>query len=253
MIDLAKELTNRGDYAAVMLSVEVGSAFPDQPDIAEAAILDVWQDASKFWLPIDLHPPVWPEAPSGRKINAALSYWAQTSPRPLVVLIDEIDSLQNQTLISILRQLRDGFPRRPQGFPHALGLIGMRDVRDYKVRSRDSDRLNTASPFNIKAESLTLSNFSFEEVQELYLQHTEATGQIFTLEAICHAFYLTDGQPWLVNALARQATTILVKEVTQPITIDVIKQAKEILIQRQDTHLDSLGERLREDRVKAII
>ncbi|UJS03390.1 hypothetical protein [Cylindrospermopsis raciborskii] len=94
-----------------MLSVEVGSAFPDQPDIAEAVILDVWQDASKFWFPIDLHPPVWPEASSGRKVNAALSYWAQTSPRPLVVFIDEIDSLQNQTLISVLRQLRDGFPR----------------------------------------------------------------------------------------------------------------------------------------------
>ncbi|MFM7192725.1 MAG: hypothetical protein ACKOX2_18225, partial [Microcystaceae cyanobacterium] len=31
------------------------------------------------------------------------------------------------------------------------------------------------------------------------------------------------------------------------------EQAKEILIQRQDTHLDSLAERLREDRVKALI
>ena len=253
MIALAQELTERGDYTAVMLSVEVGSAFPDQPDIAEAAILDAWQDASKFWLPADLHPPTWPEAPSGRKINAALGLWAQTSPRSLVVFIDEIDSLQNQTLISVLRQLRDGFPRRPQGFPHSLGLIGMRDVRDYKVKSGGSDRLNTASPFNIKAESLTLANFSFEEVQELYQQHTEATGQIFTPEALHHVFYLTNGQPWLVNALARQATTVVVKDVNQPITIDVIKQAKEILIQRQDTHLDSLAERLREDRVKAII
>ena len=253
MIALAQELTERGDYTAVMLSVEVGSAFPDQPDIAEAAILDAWQDASKFWLPADLHPPTWPEAPSGRKINAALGLWAQTSPRSLVVFIDEIDSLQNQTLISVLRQLRDGFPRRPQGFPHSLGLIGMRDVRDYKVKSGGSDRLNTASPFNIKAESLTLANFSFEEVQELYHQHTETTGQIFTPEAIHHAFYLTDGQPWLVNALARQATQVLVKDITQPITIEVINQAKEILIQRQDTHLDSLAERLKEPRVQGII
>ena len=253
MIALAQELTERGDYTAVMLSVEVGSAFPDQPDIAEAAILDAWQDASKFWLPADLHPPTWPEAPSGRKINAALGLWAQTSPRSLVVFIDEIDSLQNQTLISVLRQLRDGFPRRPQGFPHSLGLIGMRDVRDYKVKSGGSDRLNTASPFNIKAESLTLANFSFEEVQELYHQHTETTGQIFTPEAIHHAFYLTDGQPWLVNALARQATQVLVKDITQPITIEVINQAKEILIQRQDTHLDSLAERLKEPRVQGVI
>ncbi|MBA4446178.1 hypothetical protein FHL01_12825, partial [Cylindrospermopsis raciborskii CS-506_C] len=62
-----------------------------------------------------------------------------------------------------------------------------------------------------------------------------------------------DGQPWLVNALARQATQVLVKDITQPITAEVINRAKEILIQRQDTHLDSLAERLREDRVKTII
>ena len=129
----------------------------------------------------------------------------------------------------------------------------MRDVRDYKVKAGGSERLNTASPFNVKVESLTLGNFTFEDVKKLYHQHTEATGQIFTPEALEQAFYLTDGQPWLVNALARQATEYLVKDVNQPITLEVIEQAKEILIQRQDTHLDSLAERLRETRVKNII
>jgi len=64
---------------------------------------------------------------------------------------------------------------------------------------------------------------------------------------------LTDGQPWLVNALARQATQFLIKDVSQPITQEVIEQAKEILIQRQDTHLDSLSEKLHEQRVQTII
>ncbi|PNK03574.1 polyketide biosynthesis operon protein CyrO, partial [Cylindrospermopsis raciborskii S07] len=134
--------------------------------------------------------------------------WAMASPLPLVVFLDEIDSLEDQTLISILRQLRAGYPNRPQGFPHSVGLIGMRDVRDYKVKSGGSERLNTSSPFNIKAESLTLSNFSFTDVQNLYEQHTTATGQVFTPEAVQQAYYLTDGQPWLVNALARQATQV---------------------------------------------
>jgi hypothetical protein len=253
MLSLAQELTASGNYTAVMVSVEVGSVFPDQPDIAEDAILSAWRDGIDFWLPPELQPLSWPEVSHGQRIGAFLKAWAQSSPRPLVFLIDEIDSLQNQTLISILRQLRDGFPRRPQGFPHSLALIGMRDVRDYKVASGGSDRLNSSSPFNIKVESFTLSNFTFKEVQKLYHQHTEATGQIFTTDAIERAFYLTDGQPWLVNAIARQVTEFLAKDVTIPITVDLIDQAKEILIQRQDTHLDSLAERLREDRVKAII
>ncbi|TPX29285.1 ATP-binding protein [Cylindrospermopsis raciborskii] len=251
MIALAQELTDSGEYTAVMLSVEVGSVFPDEPERAERAILGSWQDAIDIWLPEDLHPPFDPER--RETIGAFLKSWAKSSPRPLVVFIDEIDSLQNQTLISVLRQLRDGFPRRPRGFPHSVGLIGMRDVRDYKVKSGGSERLNTSSPFNIKAESLTLSNFSFTDVQNLYEQHTTATGQVFTPEAVQQAYYLTDGQPWLVNALARQATQVLVQDVNEPITAEVINQAKEILIQRQDTHLDSLAERLREERVKTII
>ena len=253
MLALAQELTDSGQYTAVMVSVEVGAVFPHQPDQAEVAILRSWQDAIDIWLPEDLHPPFDPEGREGQNMSLFLKQWAKSSSRPLVIFIDEIDSLQDQTLISVLRKLRDGYPRRPQGFPHSLGLIGMRDVRDYKIKSGGSDRLNTSSPFNIKVESLTLKNFSFEEVKTLYQQHTEATGQIFTPEAIQHAFYLTDGQPWLVNALARQATEFLVEEVTQPITIGVIEQAKEILIQRQDTHLDSLVERLQETRVKRII
>lgn len=38
-----------------------------------------------------------------------------------------------------------------------------------------------------------------------------------------------------------------------PITAADVERAKEILIERQDTHLDSLAERLREPRVRAII
>uniref|UniRef100_UPI00334118D2 AAA-like domain-containing protein n=1 Tax=Prochlorothrix hollandica TaxID=1223 RepID=UPI00334118D2 len=253
MLALAQELTNSGDYTAVMLSLEVGAPFSQDPHKGEQAILEEWKQAIKFYLPKDLHPPYWPDSETDSALGTTLSEWAAHSPRPLVIFLDEIDSLMDNMLISILRQLRSGFPRRPKGFPHSLALIGMRDIRDYKVKSGGSDRLNTASPFNIKSESLTLANFSFEEVKNLYQQHTEATGQIFTPDAVQHTFYLTDGQPWLVNALARQAIQYLVKDVTKPITIEVIKHAKEILIKRQDTHLDSLAERLREDRVKAII
>ncbi|WP_414521384.1 ATP-binding protein, partial [Umezakia ovalisporum] len=253
MLTLAQELTASGKYTAVMVSAEVGSAFPHQPEVAEQSILGAWREAARFWLPKELEPLVWPNALPGQRINAALTAWAEASVRPLVVFIDEIDSLQNETLITVLRQLRDGFPRRPQGFPQCVALIGMRDVRDYKVDSGGTDRLNTSSPFNIKVRSLTLSNFTLEDVKSLYEEHTAATGQIFTPEATEHAYYLTQGQPWLVNALAKEVTEYLAEDVNIAITVDLINEAKDILIQRQDTHLDSLAERLREDRVKAII
>jgi hypothetical protein len=253
MLALAQELTASGAYTSVMVSAEVGATFPDEPEKAEEIILAAWRDAADFWLPDELHPPIYDRHQLPQRIGNFLKVWSEASPRPLVIFIDEIDSLQNQTLMTVLRQLRDGFPRRPLGFPQSVALVGMRDVRDYKYASGGSDRLNTSSPFNIKVRSFTLSNFTLEDVRNLYQQHTDATGQIFTPEAVDLAFHLTQGQPWLVNAIAKEIIEYIVKDPAIPITAELVNQAKEILIKRQDTHLDSLAERLREDRVRAII
>ncbi len=253
MLALAQQLTASGQYTALMVSAEVGAPFPHDPGMAERAMLGNWRDNAEDRLPEALHPPVWPAAEPGRQVQAALRAWAKASPRPLVILIDEIDALRDETLVSVLRQLRSGYPNRPASFPQSIALIGVRDVRDYKVAAGGSTRLNTSSPFNIKVESLTLENFTPAEVAQLYQQHTDETGQVFTQTAVERAFYLTQGQPWLVNALARQIVEIIAPNPAEEITPDHMNRAKEILIQRQDTHLDSLASILREDRVRAVI
>jgi hypothetical protein len=253
MLALAQELTASGQYTAVMLSLEVGAAFSDDLGAAELAILGEWKQSIRFRLPKDMQPNEWLDAEAGVRIGTNLSNWAEQSSSPLIVFLDEIDALSNETLISVLRQIRSGFPNRPQGFPQSVALVGMRDVRDYKYASGGSDRLNTSSPFNIKVRSFTLSNFTLEDVRNLYQQHTEATGQIFTSEAVDLAFHLTQGQPWLVNAIAKEIVEYITKDPAIPITAELVNEAKEILIKRQDTHLDSLAERLREDRVRVII
>ncbi|NER51938.1 MAG: ATP-binding protein, partial [Symploca sp. SIO1A3] len=253
MLELAQQLTASGKYTAVMVSAEVGAAFPNDPGAAEKAILGSWRDSVEGYLPTELHPPTWPDADPGVRLHSALKVWAEASPRPLVIFIDEIDALRDETLISVLRQLRSGYPHRPKRFPQALALIGVRDVRDYKVASGGSKRLNTSSPFNIKIKSLTLRNFTLAEVAQLYQQHTAATGQVFTTDAVEQAFALTQGQPWLVNALAKEIVEELVRDPAQNITLEHIEEAKEILIQRQDTHLDSLTSLLRQEQVRSII
>lgn len=253
MLALAQQLTASGSYTAIMLSAEVGAAFSHEPGMAENAMLTAWRSAAKFRLPLELQPPAWPDAPPGQRIGLALSAWAEQACRPLVIFIDEIDALQDEALITVLRQLRSGYPDRPEGFPHSLALIGVRDVRDYKVAAGGSDRLNTSSPFNIKVKSLTLRNFTQDEVKQLYEQHTAATGQAFEADAVRCVFALTQGQPWLVNALAKEVTEELLPDASSPIAREHIEAAKEVLIERQDTHLDSLASLLREDRVQAVI
>jgi hypothetical protein len=253
MLALAKQLTASGQYTAVMVSAEVGQPFGNDVGKAELAILSSWRRATTVRLPPELHPPDWPSAEAGGRIQAALQAWAIASPRPLVFLLDEIDALQGEALSSVLRQLRDGFPDRPEGFPQSIGLIGLRDVRDYKIAAGGSQKLNTASPFNIKVESLIIRDFSPAEVAQLYGQHTQATGQVFTSEALELAYQLTMGQPWLVNALARQCVEVVAPDPATAIEPHHVNIAKENLIRRNDTHLDSLSDRLREPRIRSVL
>jgi hypothetical protein len=191
---------------------------------------------------------------SGGSLQEVLEKWSRVSDKPIVLFIDEIDSLVGDTLISVLRQLRAGYNERPDNFPQSVCLIGVRDVRDYRIWSESENNMVLGgSAFNIKAESLVLSSFSLEQIRDLYGQHAQETGQKFTDEAIEYAYYLTQGQPWLVNALAYQACFRDIIDHSKSITKDIIESAKEALIKRRDTHIDVLVDRLQESRVSKII
>ncbi len=193
-----------------------------------------------------------PIAKSG--VSAFLRFWAQESPKPLAIFFDEFDGLVGDTLITFLKQFRTGYTKRPKNFPQTICLIGVRDLRDYKVKTKEQEELGVLySPFNIKAESLLLPDFSLENVKTLYKQHTEETGQAFTEEAIEYAFNQTQGQPWLVNALAYQACFRDVQDRSCEITLEVMQRAKEALIKRCDTHIDALLDKLLEPRVRYIV
>ncbi len=81
------------------------------------------------------------------------------------------------------------------------------------------------------------------------------TGQAFAEGVLARVWELTRGQPWLVNALGYEACFELKagRDRTRPISAELIEQAKENLIQRRETHLDQLADKLREERVRRVI
>ena len=190
----------------------------------------------------------------GSRLGDYLRTWSASLSVPLVLLLDEADVVTGPAMVSLLRQLRDGFMDRGVGkFPTSVALIGMRDLRDYVVQSKDGRFVNPGSPFNIKAASVTLRNFNAQEVAELVAQHTEETGQAFAPDAVEALARITDGQPYLVNALADICVTHLVPDRAQTITGRNVDDAREQLILARTTHLDSLAERLKEPRVAHIV
>jgi hypothetical protein len=263
-----KALTDKinfdGFYYALYCSLEVSQ---DATDV-ETAIEDivVWINRSLKLSPIkSINELALPGVPlsdlaASEKVAAMINYLSVSLDKDLVIFFDEADCISGSgPLVSFLRQIRLGYNNRYDStkskFPKSMALVGMRDIRDYLVQVRpEEESRGIASPFNIKSESLTLANFTYEEIKTLYRQHTEAAGQIFTDEAIERAWHWTEGQPWLVNALAKEVVVKQLKNnYTAVITDSNIDKAAHSLILRNDTHFDSLKERLKEPRVKRVI
>ncbi len=263
---LARELTAAGRYASQLASCETARTAGDDVDRAVNVVVRAIEIEAGRDLPQELRPPPAESVhhvDAETRLNSYLGSWCQLCPRPVVLFLDEIDALAGKSLLAVLQQLRAGYRSRPEDFPHAMALIGLRDVRDYRVRDVPEvadpvirelkEILGTSSPFNIKVRSLTLRNFTAEEVAELYGQHTAETGQVFSSGALELAYGLTRGQPWLVNALADQVVTEEAPDPAAEVKANHVDRAKEALILRRDTHIDSLANRLREARIRRII
>ncbi|MCY4343516.1 MAG: AAA family ATPase, partial [Gammaproteobacteria bacterium] len=189
-------------------------------------------------------------------LRETLVRWSTADAKPLVLLIDEIDALVGDTLISVLRQLRAGYDMRPAAFPQSVILCGIRDVRDYRIHSEtEGDIITGGSAFNIKAASLRLGDLDEAELRALLRQHTAQTGQAFTEGALAAMWEQSQGQPWLVNALADQACfrNKANRDRSRTIDAEAIMEAREALILGRQTHLHQLADKLREERVRRVV
>ena len=249
-----------GDYRCLHVNVEAGQVWRENIPESMAVILEVLAERASSILGDDslegMVREVLAEESPGTALFEILQRWAQAETRPLVLLIDEIDSLIGDSLLSVLRQLRSGYEDRPHAFPHSIVLCGVRNVRDYRIHSASEGKaIAGGSGFNISADSLRLRDFDRAQTEALLGQHTAETGQEFEPAAIERIYAQTAGQPWLVNALCNEACfkNPQGRDRSRAITEHDILAAQEVLIQERVVHLDQLTYRLREDRVQRVI
>ena len=253
------DLLNRGsDFRCVHTNVEVGQAAREDTTRAIRAILSRLASRARLLGDEFLHnawPDILAESGPDDALSEALTSWSLADPKPLVLLVDEIDSLVGDTLLSVLRQLRAGYEQRPEGFPQSVVLCGVRDIQDYRIRSGSGEMISGGSPFNVAARSLRLGEFTEAETRALLAQHTAETGQVFTAEALELVWTQTQGQPWLVNALCADACfdNAAGRDRSRAVTAAVVLDARERLILSRRTHLDQLAHKLEEERVRRVV
>ena len=247
-----------GNFRCVDVNVEVGQVARDDVARGIRAILSSLATSARL-LGDDYPDGIWPDVLTRvgpeDALKELLTRWCVANPVPLVLLVDEIDSLVGDTLLSVLRQLRAGYQRRPEGFPQSVVLCGVRDIRDYRIRSSTGEVIAGGSPFNVAAKSLRMGDFTEAETRALMAQHTEETGQRFSEAALEAVWTQTRGQPWLVNALCAGACfdNKAGRDRSRSIEVDDVYAAREELILSRRTHLDQLAHKLEEERVRRVV
>ncbi|SDL81516.1 AAA-like domain-containing protein [Sarcina sp. DSM 11001] len=138
--------------------------------------------------------------------------WCNTSEKPVVLIIDEVDSAtNNRAFLDFLAQLRDGYiARDTDGIAafHSVILAGVTDVKHLKSRIRDDDEYKVNSPWNIVADFDIDMSLSTEGIAGM-LGENEAdyhTGMdTASIEEYIHDY--TDGYPFLVSRICQLADT----------------------------------------------
>jgi Cdc6-like AAA superfamily ATPase len=123
LLALADQLNRAGQYHAVYANIEGAQAWRENVEQGMATVVTdiaTWgRSLSSASDAETLVRDVLATTAPGSALGVFLSRWCEQLDKPLVLMLDEVDALVGDTLISLLRQLRAGYPKRPDQFPHS--------------------------------------------------------------------------------------------------------------------------------------
>lgn len=136
-----------------------------------------------------------------------LSKMCGNSPRPVVLMIDEVDSAgNNQVFIDFLAQLRGYYLKRDKRpIFHSVILAGVYNIKNLKLKLRPESEHQYNSPWNISADFDIDMSFSSEQIMSM-LEAYEAdyhTG-MDVLNVAEEIYQYTSGYPVLVSAICKR-------------------------------------------------
>ncbi len=130
----------------------------------------------------------------------------QTLKKPLILILDELDSLDESVISALVSVFRAIYISRSEtkadsaaeGYClHGLALVGVRSVLGVENV--------TGSPFNIQ-RSMPIPNLTHTEVREMFEWYERESGQPVEPEVADRVFDETQGQPGLVSWLGELLT-----------------------------------------------
>lgn len=135
-----------------------------------------------------------------------LSDFCKASAKPVVMMIDEVDSASNnQVFIDFLAQLRGYYLRRKKrAIFHSVILAGVYDIKNLKLKIRPDSEHQYNSPWNIAADFDVDMSFSAGQIRGMLVEYEADNRTGMDTEEMAEEIYqYTSGYPYLVSVICK--------------------------------------------------
>ena len=182
---------------------------------------------------------------SFEELSKVITCFCETSPKPVVLLIDEVDkSSDNQMFLNFIGMLRNKYLERNEGLGntfHSVVLAGVYDIKNLKLKLRPDAEKKYNSPWNIAADFNVDMTFHPEEIAQMLNDYEKDVHTGMDIKAISEEIYkYTTGYPFLVSYICKKID----EDFDQEWTSESIVKAVKVLVQGNSTLMDDLSKNL---------
>ena len=181
------------------------------------------------------------------ELSKLITRLCQSSPKPVLLLIDEVDkSSNNQLFISFIGMLRELYLMRDkQGMDftfHSVVLAGVYDIKNLKLKLRPDAEKKYNSPWNIASDFNVDMTFHPEEIAQMLNDYANETHTSVDTKAMGEEIYkYTSGYPYLVSAICK----LIDERLDKDWTAEGVQKAVKIIAKGENvTLLDDLSKNL---------
>ena len=203
-----------------------------EPKRIEEGLVNIWKDCT---------------AKDLDELSETITRFAKTSPKPVVLTIDEVDkSSDNQLFLNFLGMLRNKYLQRSvEGLNstfHSVVLAGVYDVKNLKLKLRPDAEKKYNSPWNIATDFNVDMTFHPEEIAQMLGDYENDRHTGLDIKAISEEIYrYTSGYPYLVSAICK----IIDERLEADWNLDNVQQAVKIIAKGENvTLIDDLSKNL---------
>lgn len=141
-----------------------------------------------------------------RKLFVYLSKLCRTAKKPIVLMIDEVDSAaNNQVFLDFLAQLRGYYiARNVKPTFYSVILAGVYDIKNLKLKLRPESEHKYNSPWNIAEPFDVDMSFSVDDIAGMLRQYENDRHIGMDVQAAAQVIYeYTSGYPFLVSYICK--------------------------------------------------